>query len=388
MGGGLATYVKTMAQALAVRGHRVEVVSKGDKGKSSFEHDQSVNVHYVKLGSIHYYLSKIPFLGNILALPLRQIEWGFLIWKKVREIHRQTPLDVIEGPELGNLFNVLFLRRVPILLRSHGSTYFFKKHTGERIHFGEWLDRKIESLILKRSHAISVPSRFKRNEVHRCLQDLSTKIHVIPNPLPLELSNCERELIPLEKPDNEKPTSILYAGRLASVKGIFTLLNAASKVLSRFPETRFLLAGGAHGSIALEKINRIIREKHLERNVVLYGHVPWKKLLNHYAQATLFVMPSFYEAFGISCLEAMAFGLPVVATATGGLPEVVEDGVTGVLVPPGDSQALAQAVIGLLRDPHLRQRLGRAGRERVLAEFTVDQIFTRALGVYEQVIRQ
>jgi len=99
------------------------------------------------------------------------------------------------------------------------------------------------------------------------------------------------------------------------------------------------------------------------------------------------VMPSYYETFGISVIEAMAFGLPVVATNVGGLPEVVEDGVTGILVPPGDSEALAEGLIRLLSDADLRRRMGRAGQDRVRSEFTVDRIVDQTLAVYESVIR-
>jgi glycosyltransferase involved in cell wall biosynthesis len=98
-------------------------------------------------------------------------------------------------------------------------------------------------------------------------------------------------------------------------------------------------------------------------------------------------MPSYYETFGISVIEAMAFGLPVVAANVGGLPEVVEDGVTGILVPPKDPEALAEALVRLLRDPDLSARMGRAGRERVRSEFTVDKIVSQTLDVYQSVIR-
>ncbi len=98
-------------------------------------------------------------------------------------------------------------------------------------------------------------------------------------------------------------------------------------------------------------------------------------------------MPSYYETGGLSAIEAMAFGLPVVASRTGGLPEVVEDGVTGILVPPGDSKALAEAVVLLLHDPALRRRLGQAGRQRVLDEFTLDRVLPQTLNVYQSLSR-
>jgi glycosyltransferase involved in cell wall biosynthesis len=118
----------------------------------------------------------------------------------------------------------------------------------------------------------------------------------------------------------------------------------------------------------------------------MLGHVPWQQLADLYRRASVFVMPSFYETFGISVIEAMAFGLPVVATRTGGLPEVVDDGVTGILVPAGDAEALADALIRLLRDPDLRRRMGQAGQERVRAEFTIDRVVSQTLAVYESVI--
>jgi glycosyltransferase involved in cell wall biosynthesis len=119
----------------------------------------------------------------------------------------------------------------------------------------------------------------------------------------------------------------------------------------------------------------------------MVGHVPWQNLADLYRRASVFVMPSYYETFGISVIEAMAFGLPVVATKAGGLPEVVEDGVTGILVPPGDSEALGDALLRLLLDPVLRARMGQAGRERVRSEFTVDRIVAQTLDVYQSVIR-
>jgi glycosyltransferase involved in cell wall biosynthesis len=123
------------------------------------------------------------------------------------------------------------------------------------------------------------------------------------------------------------------------------------------------------------------------KHVQLLGHVPWQKLADLYRRAGVFVMPSYYETFGISVIEAMAFGLPVVAANVGGLPEVVEDGVTGILVPPKDSDSLAEALVRLLRDPDLCTRMGRAGRERVRSEFTVDRIVSQTLNVYQSVIR-
>jgi glycosyltransferase involved in cell wall biosynthesis len=172
---------------------------------------------------------------------------------------------------------------------------------------------------------------------------------------------------------------------MAVVKGTVPLLEAARLVRARHSAARFVLAGPWQMA---EKPEHWALEKGVNAaGMEWLGHVPWRELAEQYRQADVFVMPSFYETFCISCLEAMAFGLPVVATRAGGLPEVVEDGVTGILVPPGAPQELADAVEYLWRNPDLRRRMGEAGRERVLDRFTADRVAQETLRIYERVRR-
>jgi glycosyltransferase involved in cell wall biosynthesis len=98
----------------------------------------------------------------------------------------------------------------------------------------------------------------------------------------------------------------------------------------------------------------------------------------------LFVMSSVTEGLGSAILEAMTCERAVVASNTGGIPEAVDDDVTGLLVPPRDEKALAKAIVALLRDPDLRRRFGQAGRTRVVEEFSVEQLVAGTLDVYER----
>jgi glycosyltransferase involved in cell wall biosynthesis len=180
---------------------------------------------------------------------------------------------------------------------------------------------------------------------------------------------------------------VLYTGRIEFRKGSLELLRSVDRVAARLPDVEYVIAGARHNSINDRMLNGALGVNGTRKHVQMVGHVPWQKLADLYRRASVFVMPSYYETFGISVIEAMAFGLPVVATKAGGLPEVVEDGVTGILVPPGDSEALGDALLRLLLDPDLRARMGQAGRERVRSEFTVDRIVAQTLDVYQSVIR-
>lgn len=119
----------------------------------------------------------------------------------------------------------------------------------------------------------------------------------------------------------------------------------------------------------------------------LHGRVANEEICSHYSRAGIFVFPSlWHEPFGIPVIEAMAAGLPVVATRAGALPEVVIDGETGILVERGDTEGLTAAISKLLADPHLRERMGAAGRERVQQLFTwersvaqLEELYGRAL---------
>jgi glycosyltransferase involved in cell wall biosynthesis len=145
------------------------------------------------------------------------------------------------------------------------------------------------------------------------------------------------------------------------------------------PDARFVIAGEGELRPALE---RQIKEHRLEKHVLLAGFRP--DVLSVHKAFDLFVMSSVTEGLGTSLLDAMACAKPVVATTAGGIPEVVVDGETGLLVPPRDHHALADAIVRLLNDAGLRARLGEAGLARVRERFTAERMVQDTLRVYGQ----
>ena len=162
-------------------------------------------------------------------------------------------------------------------------------------------------------------------------------------------------------------------------KGQRHLIDAARRVVRELPDVRFLIVGEGELRPALE---RQVRDLGLERHVLLPGFRT--DVLGLQKALDVFVMSSITEGLGSAMLDAMACGRPVVATRTGGIPEAVHDGVNGLLVPPHDDAALAAAIVRLLQDDALRERLGGAARQRIVNEFSVDRMVANTLDVYRR----
>jgi glycosyltransferase involved in cell wall biosynthesis len=164
-------------------------------------------------------------------------------------------------------------------------------------------------------------------------------------------------------------------------KGQKHLIDAAAIVVRQVPDARFVIAGEGELRASLE---HQIRHLGLEKHVLLAGFRP--DALSLHKAFDIFVMSSVTEGLGTSILDAMASGKPVVGTTAGGIPEVVRDGETGLLVPPRDDHALAAAIVTLLKDPALRERMGVAGLSAVAEHFSAERMVQETLGVYEAVV--
>ena len=176
------------------------------------------------------------------------------------------------------------------------------------------------------------------------------------------------------------PHMIFACRQLFPRKGIRFLVEAVARLAERFPDVRLVLAGDGFERPELEALAR--RLGIAERTRFL-GAVPNGELPRFYRAAAVSVIPSVYEAFGVAALESSAMELPVVASDIGGLKDTVHDGRTGLLVPPKDPRALANAILRVLEDRLLREALGRAGRAMVEREFDWRDVYPRWAELYE-----
>jgi glycosyltransferase involved in cell wall biosynthesis len=172
---------------------------------------------------------------------------------------------------------------------------------------------------------------------------------------------------------------IANVGALVPHKGQKFLVEAMPVVRREVPDAQLVILGEGELRPALEKQ---VRDLGLEKHVILAGFR--EDVLSLMRSADLFAMSSVTEGLGSAVLDAMAFGLAVVGTRAGGIPEAVSDGDTGLLVRPGDAAALAAAIVTLLKDPAQRQGMGEAGRRRVADRFGVARLVEGTLAAYRR----
>jgi glycosyltransferase involved in cell wall biosynthesis len=185
------------------------------------------------------------------------------------------------------------------------------------------------------------------------------------------------------RPVLKSPPRIGYAGRLTHEKGVTVLLEAFRMLASQVTDARLLIAGEGPERGLLEQR---VRDLNLEGRVTLLGQVPRDQLDELLGGVWVQAVPSCWaEPFGLVAAEAMMRGVAVVASASGGLAEIVEHERTGLLVPPGDTNALAAALLRLVRDPALADAMGQGGRQRALDYFNAETFVDRFVDLYRRI---
>jgi glycosyltransferase involved in cell wall biosynthesis len=173
-----------------------------------------------------------------------------------------------------------------------------------------------------------------------------------------------------------------FSGQIGSRKGVFDLLSAFRDARKVCPDIRLRIAGDGE----LQQATMLTRELRLDDSVTFLGWLSAADIQRELGVAEVFVLPSHNEGLPMSLLEAMACGLPVVSTRVGGIPELVTDGVNGLLIVPGDVEALTRSIILLANEPSLRATLGECARETVRLRYSLETIMPRLQYIYDSML--
>jgi glycosyltransferase involved in cell wall biosynthesis len=203
------------------------------------------------------------------------------------------------------------------------------------------------------------------------LREVAKPVEVVLNGIPIRPS----------RPPLSFPPMVAFAGRLVREKGAEVLVRAFARVVKGLPDARLLLAGEGPERNHLKKL---IANLNLSQSISMLGHLPHPELERKFSTVWIQAVPSLWEEpFGNVAAESMMRGTAVVASNSGGFMEIVQDGQTGILVPPGDEVALAEALVLLLGNRDLAEQMGRAGREMALKHFSETTYVDKFVQLYE-----
>jgi glycosyltransferase involved in cell wall biosynthesis len=394
--GGMETQAQSLAAGLVAQGHRLVVLTTPHPDGHEEGIEETVPVRYLAPGTYRGY----------------QQRWWEACYHELEQMHRSEPLDVLlsqSAGALGYLPRAVADLRLPVVVIVHGSMsgeLRTRLRSVTSLRGTYRLARQL--LVLPRLfllwrkaapmvHRWIVVSHQTASDWQRELDIPSERIVVVPNGIDTSRFRPDAEKrqetrarlgIPEDAP------LLLAVGRLEQEKGFQVAIQALRQVRSRWPGVRLLIVGEGNYRRPLEQAAAPLnsqpnaetaRENTGNDAIIFAGYVPNAQLPDLLAAADLFLMPTLCtEAFPLTVVEAMAAGLPVVASNIGGIPTAIEDGHNGLLVPTGSADALARAIEGLIQDEPLRRSLAAAAREAAHSRFSREHMVAATERVLQQ----
>ncbi len=372
--GGIGAYTYEMAHGLVAAGHKVTVISRAVDAET-IEDTGGVAVHRV---------FPAPDLDRKRLLWRLNRYWPGFSWaalRRLRRIHAEAKVDIVEAAEnrADGFFIAILWSQSPLVVRLHVAWIFVDRlnrvAADRRKRFIYWLEK--QSIL--RADALSAPCQAMVDLTRSWIPLRAREVVVLPNPVDVShyVPGAEKE---------KTRTEVLYTGRLERRK-LAILADALPELMRRCPETHFRFAGAdgpdENGQSWMERLLASVPAG--ERYRLHFGQTPRDRMGDLYRAAAFCVAPSIWENFPYAALEAMACGTPVVATRVGGFPEIIEDGISGLLVATEDPAALVKAVSELVESPSRQRDLGRGARRSAVERLSVDAVVPRMLAFYRSV---
>ncbi len=363
-------------------GLKIHIITPGDSKIPKIEINKSFTVH------------RVPFPYNINVL------------KKLFNLKSNENLDIIHSHATRGISTVFMKKKLatPIIGQIHGTTYSLKERSDE----GNFLTRKDrirtmaqvwtaifrqKSMWSRLDRIFAVSKSISRSLIKYYSID-PNKIRVLYNAVdPNRFMPQNRNTI--RKLRNQlllgDDPIILFVGSFRPIKGIHILLTAMKRILSKNPNVKLILIGGLPQFMQSQSsyymyLRQCTINLRISDSVRFLNKVPHSKLPTFYSMADLVIMPSLYESFGKVAVEAMACETPVIASKVGGLPEIIDNGIDGVLINVGSAEMLSMIVNKLLDNYNEAKKMGQRGRVKVLTKFTWEKIAERSLEYYNDLL--
>jgi len=372
--GGIATYTVNLANGLKELGCSVHVISCG----KDWITEQRDGIWFHSVAGLP--VSDQLVEAEDFPTAARNLAYSYAVRQKLLDIESRWGLGIVESPnwDAEGLFAALD-HRMPLIVRAHSPLHIVAETQRWEVTKDLQLCSALEGLLMRHADGVSGSTKALFSAINERFE-VAGKGFLVP--LGIDVEASRRPAPPV------KGKMILFVGRLERRKGIHVLLDAIPRVLEESETAHFEIVGvdcGAEDGESWEHAWGKVAGK-MRNRVRFRGEVSKEELAGLYEACDIFVAPSLYESFGLVYLEAMARGKAVIGCQTGGIPEVVTDGETGILVPPGDAATLSDAIALLLRDERLAARLGAAGLRAYSELFTTKAMAQRTLDLYQRVV--
>jgi len=361
MGGGMARHSYDVVKAMRKIGEPPLVLTPRIEGERDF--DKKIDIQIIRLKGIKIEKLFERYLWSTTFF------FGYAFYYCIT--HRVNAIFVNTWSIVGvAAFLVKKIWGVPYYVFTHGLDVYAPQNNKKVV--------RLMRRVLRNASLVIANSHFTKQLIETMVD---TKIRVLNPVVDIERfvrkDNCHKLF--------EGKKVLLTVGRLVESKGHDAVIRSLKKIVGKFPEILYCIVGVGP---AEESLKTLVRECGLADNVIFAGKVNDEQLPSYYQSCDIFIMTSReikergeVEGFGIVFLEAGACGKPVIGSKSGGIPDALIDGVTGILVDPLDIEGIADAIIRLLSNENLAARLGKNGRKRVEKELNIDRLGERLRAV-------
>ena len=313
--------------------------------------------------------------------------WGDLLFcPSILNAMKKTPFELIHAhtprklfAESAALYKLLSRRKFPYIISIR---LLNTSLTGFWRGLANVYQKLVERNVFQHARYMIVQTRFNKEFVIQSFKIAPDKVHILPNAIDTKVYDPDkiRTKEIRKKLRLEDRKVIFFSGRLTAQKGVLYLLRAIQSVIKKVPNVVLLMAGDGPQEQLLRRETGALG---LKSHVVFLGEIKHEEMPELYSIADVFVLPSLSESFPNAMLEAMAMRNPMVITRVGVAPEILENYRTAILVEPADPAGLASAIIELLTDKPLAEKLGSRARDLVRTKFTWERVVDQTLKLYE-----
>ena len=376
--GGTSVHTASLSSGFVKKGHNVYIISRGKE--ETITNVNGINYCYVVPEDLQ--IPELYGLSNSNA----KLNFSYACFAKLQQLKKYFYIDVAESPiwDSYGLVTSYLEKEVPLAVRLQTPLKMVIKTFQMDVTDDHRMLMEYEYAMLNKAQRII--------KISDCIQNTIEELYEFKfkQPVSKNYLGFEPEVKAVSSRGDDGRLIVFFIGRLERRKGIDTILAAIPVLMDKYPELEFHLAGDCE--IYDDVIGDTYKHKFLKdnrgamwlRRVRFMGKISDEEKEQEFAGCDVFIAPSLYESFGIIFVEAMRYGRPVIGCDAGGMPELVVNGETGFLCEPGDAESFTQCLDQLLADPAMRERMGRAGLERMHRMFTTDVMCEQCEKIYRE----